>query len=241
MCTVTYIPQKEGFILTSNRDENAARSPKNLSRITQDGVELIFPRDTAAGGTWIAISETNRMVCVLNGAFKKHKHRPPYRRSRGLIVLDFFKYSNAKTFFKEYDFERIEPFTMFIFDNGDLFEFRWDEQEKHISILDKTEKYIWSSCTLYNPEWQEKRANWFNEWKEDQDDFSRDSILEFHKNGGEKDEWNGFIMNRMNMVQTVSITSISQTSKGFDMKYYDLVNEDMKQEQLIFKKNFVKI
>ena len=104
MCTVTYIPNKDGFILTSNRDENAARSPKNITRIDQNGTELVFPRDTTAGGTWIAVSETNRMVCVLNGAFDKHKHRPPYRRSRGLLVLDFFNFPNAESFFEEVDF-----------------------------------------------------------------------------------------------------------------------------------------
>jgi uncharacterized protein with NRDE domain len=238
MCTVTYIPQKEGFILTSNRDENAARSPQNLTRIEQNGVSLVFPRDTTAGGTWIAISETNRMVCVLNGAFVKHKHRPPYRRSRGLLVLDFFNYPDAENFFEEVDFDGIEPFTMVIFDDGDLYEFRWDEQKKHIQKLDTSEKYIWSSCTLYNPEWQEKRANWFDEWKETQSDFSREAILDFHKNGGEKDAWNGFIMNRMDLVQTVSITSIVQNSEGFDMQYFDLINGKMKHEQLNLKKRF---
>lgn len=239
MCTVTYIPQKEGFILTSNRDESAARSPQNLTRIQQEGIELIFPRDTTAGGTWIAISETNRLVCVLNGAFEKHKHRPPYSRSRGIMVLDFFKYSSAQNFFETYDFEGMEPFTMIIFDDGDLFEFRWDEQRRHILPLDHTAYYIWSSSTLYPSDIQKKRKGWFDTWLDNREDFSLEAITDFHKNGGEKDTWNGFIMNRLNLVQTVSITNIIKTDSEMKMRYHDLINNGLKEEQLLLKSAIV--
>lgn len=235
MCTVTFIPQKEGFILTSNRDESAARSPQNLTRIEQEGIELIFPRDTTAGGTWIAISETNRMVCVLNGAFEKHKHRPPYSRSRGIMVLDFFKYQNAQSFFEEYDFAGMEPFTMIIFDEGDLFEFRWDEHSSHILPLNNKKYYIWSSATLYPAEIQLKRKKWFDDWLLNRKDFSLSEITNFHKNGGEKDPWNGFLMNRLNVVQTVSITNIVKTPNEMEMIYHDLINEGLKEERLALR------
>ncbi|RMG77232.1 MAG: hypothetical protein D6714_20110 [Bacteroidetes bacterium] len=234
MCTVTYIPQNNGFLLTSNRDENAARSPQNLSRIQQNGATLLFPRDTTAGGTWIAVSDTEKMVCLLNGAFVKHKHRPPYKRSRGIMVLDFFKFPKAENFFDEYDFEGMEPFTTVLFDRGNLFEFRWDEKNKHIRQLDPNQKYIWSSCTLYPPDIQAKRKAWFDQWIQNTADFSRETVLDFHQNGGEKDAWNGFVMNRMGLVQTVSITSIQKTAAGFDMKYLDLIRKETKQGALTF-------
>ncbi len=232
MCTVTYIPQKEGFILTSNRDESAARSPKNLTRMEQEGIELIFPRDTGAGGTWIAVSETNRMVCVLNGAFVKHKHQPPYSRSRGIMVLDFFKYPNAQTFFETYDFDGMESFTLIAYDDGGLYEFRWDEKEAFVRKLDNQGYYIWSSATLYTPEIQEKRQGWFDDWLENRNDFGLEAITDFHKNGGEKDSWNGFLMNRMNLVQTVSITNIIKLPDEMKMIYRDLINGGLKEEKL---------
>ena len=97
-------------MLTSNRDENAARSPQHLDREEigpkgASGARLVFPRDTAAGGTWIAASDSNRVVCLLNGAFEKHHHRPPYRRSRGLMVLDFFRFATSVAFFEKYNFK----------------------------------------------------------------------------------------------------------------------------------------
>ena len=106
MCTVTYIPQPGGhFVLTSNRDENAARSPQSLDSEVIGAAKLLFPRDTGAGGTWIAASDSNRVVCLLNGAFVKHQHQPPYKRSRGTMVLDFFRFATAESFFENYDFE----------------------------------------------------------------------------------------------------------------------------------------
>ena len=159
MCTVTYIPKgSDSFILTSNRDESPARSPKNVSMIGQKGVLLAFPRDAKAGGTWVAISGDNRVVCLLNGAFEWHRHNPPYKRSRGIMVLDFFTFSNANVFFDTYDFEGMEPFTMIIYDRDDLFEFRWDGNQKYVKLLDRNAKYIWSSTTLYTNEVKAKRV-----------------------------------------------------------------------------------
>ncbi|MBK9018424.1 MAG: NRDE family protein [Saprospiraceae bacterium] len=50
---------------------------RSTSTVRVVAASLIFPRDTAAGGTWIAASDTNRVACLLNGAFVKHKHQPP--------------------------------------------------------------------------------------------------------------------------------------------------------------------
>jgi len=123
MCTVTYLPRPSGFILTHNRDEAPARSSQTIVREkTPGGQTLIFPRDTLAGGTWIATSRAGRTVCLLNGAFVLHKRVLPYRRSRGLILLDFFDWENPDDFFCDYDFEGIEPFTLLFFAQAQLSE-----------------------------------------------------------------------------------------------------------------------
>src|SRR4051812_22764348 len=73
MCTVTYLPLKEGFIITSNRDERLVRKPADAPQIISGlNTRILFPRDGEAGGTWIATSENNRTVCLLNGAFVPH-------------------------------------------------------------------------------------------------------------------------------------------------------------------------
>lgn len=235
MCTVTYIPQPGGhFILTSNRDENAARSPEHLTQAVQDGARLLFPRDKAAGGTWVAASDDNRVVCLLNGAFEKHKHEPPYRRSRGLMVLDFFSFPSAADFFEKYRFEGMEPFTIIIVDDGRPYELRWDEKQTHVHELNPAGKYIWSSATLYPGEAGEMRKGWFRDWLDGREDFSLKSIQEFHRTGGADDDWNGFIMNRMGKVQTVSITNVVKNADGIELIYNDLLRDRVSTDRLNF-------
>lgn len=241
MCTVSFLPTGKGdFILTSNRDEQASRSPENITEVLQNGVKLIFPRDTAAGGTWIAIADTNKMVCLLNGAFEKHKHRPPYSRSRGIMVLSFFDYDTTSDFFEAYDFKGMEPFTMIIFDNGQLFELRWDEVQTHFKQLDESTTHFWSSSTLYPKAQQERRAKWFANWLREEQAFTKDNILTFHKNGGEGDPFNDLVMNRYNIVQTVSITSVVKKANEISMDYHNLIKEEVKSNALMVQKQIAK-
>ncbi|HMR43967.1 MAG TPA: NRDE family protein [Saprospiraceae bacterium] len=225
MCTVTYIPvQKNHFILTSNRDEAPARSPKSISKkMLDNGSCLIFPQDTKAGGTWIAASAGEKVVCLLNGAFAKHQHRPPYKMSRGHMVLGFFDYRDTQDFIRDFDFEGIEPFTMVIFDAGRLYECRWDEHELHSKNLPPEAAHIWSSATLYPPDYQTKRVQIFEKWLDSEPDFSKENILKLHRTGSVGNPEYNFVMNRQNLVRTVSITCIEKSAQQLSMDYFDLL------------------
>lgn len=241
MCTVTFMPiAKDKFILTSNRDESASRSPENISRINLKRQELIFPKDKGAGGTWIVASSSNKLVCLLNGAFERHERNPPYRKSRGIMVLEFFQYPDVNQFFAAYDFSNLESFTMIVFDNGQLWDFRWDEKQgkKFIKALDTKTYHIWSSATLYEKAVQTKREKWLDEWLENRTDFTRQAILELHKKGGEGNPSIDFMMNRYNyLVQTVSITQIVGSINKMEMFYHDLINQKIKEESILLQKS----
>lgn len=233
MCTVTYLPLKgPNYILTSNRDEAPARSPQNITRQHIAGQEVAFPRDEAAGGTWIAISSANRLACILNGAFEKHERRPPYRRSRGLMALDFFEYPSANAFLNNYIFDGMEPFTMIVLERGSLLEFRWDERQRHLLWMNARQPHIWSSSPLYPEDVRQKREQWFAGWRKGKKSFNREGILDFHHNAGEGDPWNDVVMNRGDIVRTVSITSILKSDKAMDMRYIDLLNKQEKQTKI---------
>lgn len=229
MCTVTYIPQEGNqYILTSNRDEQASRSPQNITKVAQKGVELIFPRDEGAGGTWIAVANTDRVVCLLNGAFDQHQRNPPYRKSRGIMVLEFFEYENTTQFLKKYEFQGMEPFTMIICEQGKLIEFRWDGEQVFVKELDTAAQHIWSSSTLYTPEIKEKRREWFAAWQKQNEQYDLKAIMDFHRNAGDGDPFNDVIMNRNGIVQTVSITNIIRKKTQIDLHYHDLLNQRLK-------------
>src|SRR5215216_6452651 len=115
MCTVSYVPLKnKEFILTSNRDENPLRvthDPGDATTI-QDSGTIISPRDSKAGGSWIGMSANGKIACLLNGAFKKHHHNPPYSRSRGLVLMEYFSYNSAMEFHNKVKLEGVENFTL---------------------------------------------------------------------------------------------------------------------------------
>ena len=225
MCTVSYVPQQAGsWLLTSNRDESPMRETQAPTVYAHNGVKLLYPRDSMAGGSWIAISEKGRLGCVLNGAFVPHERHLPYRRSRGMILLDLFDYEPVHDFFNHYPLDNVEPFTMVVIDSDKLYDLRWDGDKRHLAQLDTSYPHIWASATLYPLEYQEKRKLWFEDWLMQHPERTRENLLDFHLKGGEGNAMNDLVMNRFDFVKTVSITSVQKNSAGTTMQYHDLLS-----------------
>src|SRR5262245_45879473 len=131
MCTVSFVPQKRNqFILTSNRDETVASGLASAPPIIEKkNYKILCPVDPLAKWTWIAASDYGDVLCLLNGAFGRHKRKLPYRMSRGLVVLDYFSVGDPEAFNRDYDLTNIEPFTLVMVHRGkspQLFQLKWD-------------------------------------------------------------------------------------------------------------------
>jgi len=223
MCTVTFIPQGDSVFITHNRDEKSSRSkgiaPKEY---IINGYTLLFPRDSAAGGSWIAINETGAAAVLLNGGFIKHQHQPPYRKSRGLAFLEIIATGDVLTSYHNTNLAGIEPFTIICWVNAVLYECRWDGQQKHISQPDATIPHTWSSVTLYDEVIAAKRKNWFHQWLQKHRTPSMEDIIQFHLSAGDGDAHNDLRMNRDGKLLTVSITAIEINNSTSLMQYLDL-------------------
>ncbi len=240
MCTVTYIPRDHGqYWLTTNRDEQASRSPQQLTKEKRGETTLIFPRDLTAGGTWIVTSDADRTVCLLNGAFEGHEHRPPYRRSRGLMVLDFFDFPAVEHFLADYSFDGIEPFTMVIVEGDELCELRWDERKTYFRSLPADDCHIWSSATLYGAAVRQRREHWFRRWRRERNPRQLEAILDFHHTAGEGDPWNDVVMNRNGVVQTVSISTVGRGDGIVELRYEDLLRQRIQWEKISVQRELV--
>lgn len=228
MCTLTYLPNSNGgFILTSNRDEKVDRKatlpPENYYH---HGVRVVYPKDTQGGGTWLATAENGFTLCLLNGAFEKHNSTPPYRKSRGLVLIDFFEYNQVGKFLANYEFNGIEPFTLVIIEkqlNVVLHQIRWDGSMIHHLLLNEHEPHIWSSATLYNIETIAERELWFKEWLAVHPEPTIHDMLYFHHFGGKGDQHNDLLMNRGDRLKTLSISSVKHCVDGYFMLYEDLL------------------
>jgi hypothetical protein len=223
MCTVTYIPTKHGCFLTSSRDENTMR-PIALApdMYEHNGVNIVYPKDTKANGSWIAFTQNGNAAVLLNGGFEKHISTPPYRKSRGLVFLDIIAHPQPEFCFLGMNLDNIEPFTLVLFAGGFLFEARWDGVQKHFIQVDETTQHIWSSVTLYTAEVIAKRKSWFEEWIKANPHPSAKSIFNFHHFAGDGDAANSVLMNRNDEMLTVSITGIDICMDAGTMQHFDL-------------------
>ncbi|MCL5128652.1 MULTISPECIES: NRDE family protein [unclassified Algibacter] len=233
MCTVTIFPTTDnGFVLTSNRDEAPNRISLEPNLYNIENTNLLFPKDKLAGGTWIGVSEKNRLICVLNGGFKNHQKQDKYRLSRGVIAKDFLITDNIEACIENYNLEDIEPFTIVISDwNSQLkfYELVWDGSNKHFTKL-PLEPKIWSSSTLYNADMKTERLQWFENYKQE-NKLTAKSILKFHKTAGADNDNFGVIMNR-GSIKTTSITQVEKINNSVNMRYESLHNQSISNKTL---------
>lgn len=234
MCTVTYLPlENEGFILTSNRDESPMRKTLHPQKYVENGVELIYPKDELAGGTWIGTSEKDRLVCLLNGGFEKHQRNSYYRMSRGVVVKNILSVDDPVNYIQEFDFDNIEPFTLVLVDwNEELttHELVWDGSQKHFQQLAQEPK-IWSSSTLYDATMKQERQVWLQEWLEEHRDFQQEEIVAFHQSTDKGTPGTTLKMKRP-FVETVSVTSVIKNEQEHSLRYIDIKNPSKTEIQL---------
>lgn len=233
MCTLTYIPKTDGFILTSNRDEAKSRKVVSFPKYkTIEDQKVLFPQDGDAFGSWIATSN-KRLVNLLNGAWEKYNHQPPYRKSRGIVLLDSFKYADFKDFSLEYDFDNIAPFTIVCLDFKSQLSIellRWDGKETSYESLDPQQAHIFSSAPLYPESIRIEREKLFAEFLKSNDQISATDMVSFHQFGGNENA--PIKLDESHFVRTISITSVEKKANELCMQYHDIVQSEVSKECL---------
>jgi Transport and Golgi organisation 2 len=223
VCTISFIPSNGKFFITSNRDEKLSRKTAiSPGMFMYNGQKLFFPKDADAGGTWIVMKENGDAAVLLNGAFICHTAEPPYRLSRGIILLDIISTEKPSVTFAKINLQDIEPFTVILLENNCLYEFRWDGTEKFCKQLNIDKPCIWSSATLYDGFVIKKREQWFASFLNDHPTPTQQDILNFHRFTGDGDKQNDLLMTRDGMYTTVSITSILLTKDRGCIEYLDI-------------------
>ncbi|MEM9361034.1 MAG: NRDE family protein [Bacteroidota bacterium] len=224
MCTVSFIASGGNYFITSNRDEHVSRptafEPK---KELVNNMEIVFPKDPKAGGTWFAINELGYVGVLLNGAFKRHKSVGNYRKSRGLVLLEIMSKESPENYVNEIDLKGIEPFTLVLLQQDKLMELRWDESEKHSKLLSTANSYIWSSSTLYDEDAIQHRASLFSSFMENTTNLNPENIVDFHSNN-HSDFENGFIIDRETGLKTFSVTQAILQGDDTSLHHFDLLN-----------------
>lgn len=224
MCTVSFVVANGKTIITSNRDEKVIRpsaiEPKNY---LINNKNIIFPKDPKAGGTWFAVDESGTILVLLNGANEKHSVKSPYRKSRGLIVLDVISSLSPKDFWDVINLENIEPFTLVLYQDNELFQLRWNGNDKECISLDTKKNHVWSSVTLYPKEIRENRSDWFHSFLDSNSIVSETEMLHFHRHTENDNPENGLVINRNDELKTLSITQSVIDMNKASILHHDLI------------------
>lgn len=223
MCTVSFVAVKDKVIITSNRDEAVVRPALAPETYLLNNKKITFPKDPKAGGTWYAANENGTVLVLLNGADEKHRHRPPYSRSRGLIVLEIISSDASILHWDAIDLEGVEPFTLVLYEDSKLYQLRWNEIEKSRVDLEADQPHIWSSTTLYSKEIREQRSEWFYRFMESNEDITETELFNFHRYTENSNAQNGLIINRNDALKTLTITQSIIKDKTLKMVHYDLI------------------
>ena len=104
---------------------------------------------------------------------------------------------------------------------------KWNGEKKNVAVLDPHKKYIWSSTMLYDKNQIANRKAWFSDWQK-KENFSHESIINFHKSSFENDNGDGLIINRPG-VKTLSVTSIQKLATNSILEHRDLKEEKIKR------------
>jgi hypothetical protein len=221
MCTVVFIPGNKKSFFGSLRDENPKRPKANVpDGYETDNIAFLAPKDPVAGGTWMGVNNAGNVIVLLNGAFENHERKKYYRKSRGLIVTELLAAEMPVIEWNLCDMEGIEPFTLIVWSDNNLFELVWDGVQRHRLLLDAAQPHIWSSSTLYGTDAKAKREELFQNWIVMNPPVSKLSLLNFFKSY--KDDADGFIMNRDENIKTLSFSFIELShNKEAVMSYYD--------------------
>jgi hypothetical protein len=223
VCTVSFVPYKKNkYILTFNRDEkvNRGRLVTFPNFLMHNQIRGWWPKDVQGEGSWIGFSNV-RSVCLLNGGFEAHIHNPPYRKSRGKVLLEALYGEKPETFSNMIALDGIAPFRILWVEHTpklSTFELVWTGTEKHFTSL-LTEPWLRASATLYSQSIRETK-------KKALDNFlagglpNETQLREFHLQSGDSED--GWVIRRADDTHTVSLTQICWDGSTGSMSYWDL-------------------
>lgn len=224
---LSYIPLDNGrFILTQSRDETIMRptaAPPIKKRLGD--VDVVFPVDPKGRGTWIGVSSAGNAAALLNGGGEQHKHQPPYRHSRGLIIPEFLKATDFASFYRSFDFDGLEPFTMITFENRKIFEIVKSEEEVKVTEHDASKPLFRLSYQLFPETSINERSLEFYRWYYKRKVVTAEQVFDYHAFRTYELPHIKKYDTGEHILKTVSITQVISNNRKFQMNYYDAVND----------------
>jgi len=157
VCTLSFLPEKDGYVAAMNRDEQRKRAPALAPAIHRTGkLTLLYPREPS-GGTWIGGNARGNLLALLNWYSMERGKLPEKSRSRGEIIPIALQETDAestKRVLKQLNFAGIYPFRLFGFfpAQREIREWRWDAERLAVKF------HEWGRHHWFSSSWSDERA-----------------------------------------------------------------------------------
>jgi hypothetical protein len=116
MCTLSFVPKADGFLLAMNRDEQRSRAsglPPAVRRC--GGLAAVYPSEPG-GGTWVGINEAGLCAALINW-YSRPQLRSAPAFSRGMIIprlLSCSSLEEAERSLLSLPVSRLNPFRLIL-------------------------------------------------------------------------------------------------------------------------------
>jgi transport and Golgi organization protein 2 len=220
MCTVTFIPHREGYRLGMNRDERTSRaiaSPPAVFR--HRGIDSIYPRD-AEGGTWIAANGWGIAFTLLNWNDTEALQAKVHSRGSVIPVLIDSTDSQAAQFaLCKFRLEGVLPFTLLGFfpDEEVLLLWRWNQNSLESEFI-SWELRQWCSSSLSDTQASQRRGTTLALALRESDTGSRRWLRKLHGSHVPGDRPFSTCVHRGD-VETVSYSELTCTDRRVECDY----------------------
>jgi len=220
MCTVTFIPVRNGYHLGMNRDERTSRPLASLPEVyARDAIESIYPWDLE-GGTWVGVNSVGNAFTLLN--WNDTEVLQAKVHSRGSVIPALIGASNtqaAHSTLCNLDLQGILPFTLvgFFVEQEAAVMWRWDQRSLQSELVPWKMRQ-WCSSSLSDAQASLQRGKAFAMAACESGGGSRDWLRRLHSSHAPGDRPFSTCVHRGG-VQTVSYTELTCTGRRVKCKY----------------------
>ena len=214
MCTVSFLPMRQGFFLAMNRDERKTRAralpPKRRKTAAR---HAIYPSEKS-GGTWIGVNDAGLVLALVNWYAKPQREA---ETSRGMVIPQLLGESTLKEMsasLKRLPLAELNPFRLIAVAARErsVREWRWDG--KNLT----SKRFAWARRHWFSSGYDEALVNARRKPLVREVAETLGAIRKLHR-AHEPERGPFSICMHRDAAETVSFTEIAVTKKQARLKY----------------------
>ena len=193
MCTLSWKPLDNSYVLFFNRDESRKRAAAQGPSLRQvNGVEYLSPTDGERGGTWLLVNAFGISIGLLNNYASTQpsaitKPSSPRPSSRGMLPLkcsDCASVTEAITRIESMSLDDYPPFHLVVAGLTEAAVLTWDGRASHSAEL-KASGVMLTTSAFRSIDVARIRHETFARMVGDMADASTDKLKRFHWHQGD--------------------------------------------------------